>query len=131
MSRNPRAPPTRTARAPSPSTSGRTPGAVPSESRSRSRRRSVALLVFLPRAARAGVVAAHLGVLPLHRLRLRAVAAGEVHRLGLWLGRGEGALDALHFLLLILALAHDHVRLPEVLDHAVLDALHHLREELE
>jgi hypothetical protein len=37
----------------------------------------------------------------------------------------RGAVDSSPFAL------HDHLRLPEVLDHAVLDALHHLLEDFE
>src|SRR5437016_880937 len=56
-----------------------------------SRRRPVALLVLLPRTARARIVAADLGLFALDRQRLRAGGAGEVHRLLLRLRRRHGA----------------------------------------
>src|SRR5262245_1566452 len=90
----------------------------------------MALLVLLPRPAGTRVVAADLGLLALDRQRLASGGAGEVHRLLLGLWRGGGALSARRGGFFALALHHD-LRLPEVLDHAVLDALHHGLEDLE
>src|SRR5437764_10822925 len=96
----------------------------------RSGGRPVALLVFFSAAAPAGVVAADLWFLALDLDRAgRAAGAGEDH-CGRFLFRGRhGALHALDVFPFAFAF-DDHLRFPEVLDHAVLDQLHHFLEDL-
>src|SRR5688572_13797759 len=97
--------------------------------RGRSRRvRAVALLVLLPRAAGARIVAADFRLRALHGGRGFLRRAGERQLLLRWL-RWKCALHALR--LLTVALTSGQLDLPEDLHDAILDALQHRLEQLE
>ncbi len=101
------------------------------------RLRAVAFLVFLARAAGAGVVAADLRLVPLERLDLRVLAArgrravGVVDVAGAARRHGRRGAPRTGLRHLAFRFAHHRLEAEEVLHELVLDALLHQREELE